>query len=176
MTDYCHTYTCACGQPWFDRTHTLTMSKELRVTAWRGHPGQMVPHRQWVRENLPATNTGFVCAGDDGFARSWTPGVDELGHVTPMEWKTYGRKLDTPTAKIFYVLTNEQQRIRDPLVICLFGGNVPTPLRHYPWSDDCDLPEQPVVADRIIVNDQRVEASALAALILDHTRRMAEAT
>lgn len=176
MTEhYHHTYTCLCGDPWFDRSHTLTMTRELRVTQWHGNPGQMVPHRQWVRENLPPTHAGFVCAGDDGFARSWVPGDDEIGHVTPLEWKTYGKPLDTPTAKIFHILAAEQHRIREPLTIRLFAGNVPTALRHYPWTDECDLPEQPVVAARVLVNDYDVDPARLAEIIIEHTRPQDEA-
>lgn len=169
-----HTYTCLCGQPWDDRRHRVQMIRDIGVKPWRGNPGQMIPHRQWIRERLPATNQGFVCAGDDGFARTWER-ADSLGYATPMEWKTYGATLDTPTAKIFEILAHGPERIRPALVIRLVGGNVPEPLMHYPHTTECDLPEQPVVAETVYVNEHEVPGVALAATILAYTKTFGRA-
>lgn len=164
-----HTYTCLCGQLWDHYQHRVQMFKDIGVRPWRGKPGQMIPHRQWIRERLPATSEGFVCAGDDGFARTWER-TDQLGFAAPMEWKTYGAELDVPTAKIFKILSTEPQRIRPAVVIRLVGGNVPEPLMHYPYTAECDLPEQPEVADEVYVNDNPVEGCDLASVILAYTR------
>lgn len=163
-----HTYTCLCGERWDEWGHIRSMTQQIGVKPWRGNPGQMVPHRQWIRENMPATHEGFVCAGDDGFLRTWTHD-DQLGFATPVEWKTYGSTLDNPTRRIFEIVYEQPDRIRKPLTIRLVGGNVPSALAHYPYTAECDLPEQPVVATEVWVNDVQVDPANLVVGLLRHT-------
>lgn len=162
-----HLYDCICGDQWDHPRHKARMSRDLRVNQWKGHPGQIVPHRQWTRENLPPTSARFVVAGDDGFARRWTAD-DPLGCVAPIEWKTFGATLDNPTSKIFAILGDQHQRIRSPLIVRLIGGNTPGPLRHYPTTDECDLPEPLVVATAIMLNGSPVSCDELVARIVGH--------
>lgn len=166
--NHMHTYTCLCGQPWDEHRHRVQMFRDIGVKPWRGNPGQMVPHRQWVRENMPVTRDSFVCAGDDGFMRTWTRD-DQLGYATPVEWKTYGGWLDNPTRRIFQIVYEHQERVRKPLTIRLVGGNVPSALAHYPYTADCDLPEQPEVATEVWVNEVQVDPARLVQGLLRHT-------
>lgn len=127
---------------------------------WRGHPGLQTPYRQWIRENLPNSHDGFALCGDDGFACRWTRD-DPIGWPCPIEVKTWRRKpTDTSTKKAFRALL--QGRVARPLEINLVGGNTPGELREFPAPcPRCGLPEQPVVARTIILNNTVVTAPVL---------------
>lgn len=124
---------------------------------WRDSPALLVPYRQWIREKLPNGNQGFVCCGDDGFIRA---GFDprntrDIGYLVAMEWKSWGRRLDTATERALAAIN--LGRIRGTLSVQLIDGNIPGPVDHYPMAmqiaDDDRLPEQPTVASRIVIND-----------------------
>lgn len=140
-------YCLKCEVDWDDPTHRRAVRRDVG-SDWRGNPGQMVPHRQWTRENLPDSGQRLSVAGDDGFVRTWWPD-DYLGIVAPSEWKTFGAPLDTPTDRTFKCVA--QGRVAGWFAVRLHEGNVPSPLRHYPSPCCCGLPEQPLVAKRIDV-------------------------
>lgn len=147
---------CICGKPWKDGRHTNAMKRDVGNNLWKGSPALLVPYRQWTREKLPNGNQGFVCCGDDGFLRSFDPHDQrDIGEIVAVEWKSFGKDIDGPTQKAFAAI--ELGRIRGTLSIALHGGNVPGPLSHYPIpreiADSDWLPEQPVVADKITIND-----------------------
>lgn len=183
-------WVCICGQAWQSQKHKNAMTLQGIDSHWRGSPALLVPYRQWIREKLPGGRQGFVCCGDDGFIRCFNPHErGDLGELVAMEWKTFGRSLDHATRNALAAV--ECGRVRGTLVITLHGGNVPGQLAHYPvarWISGSDhaldlLPEQPEVAQRIVLNDNYtrlneevtedglIEAMKNAAGFVDPTRR-----
>lgn len=142
-----------CDMGWDDPAHKRRMAREAGSTSrslWKGNLGLMVPHRQWTRENLPSSTAGqLTIAGDDGFVRTYRRD-DQLGIVAPLEWKTRGSGIDPATDKTFRCVV--EGRVAGWIFVRLVGGNVPSPLAHYPSPCCCGLPEQPEVASRILVD------------------------
>lgn len=166
-----HVWQCKCGLPWYDKTHKAIVLEDTHQNAWRGNPAQLIPYRQWIRENLPGSRDGITVACDDGFIRMFSP-LDPIGWTTPHEFKTYGAQLDTPTDKTFACI--RQGRVTDRLVVQMAGGSTPGPLKHYPIAlpDVRPLtPEPENVATRVYLNGYEIDANDLPTLMLRNLRK-----
>jgi hypothetical protein len=166
MTDH-HEWVCGpCDMPWSSWDHQTAL-RAINGRNWRGNPGQLVPYRQWIRENLPSGRNGFVLCGDDGFLRLYSAG-DQTGYVFPLEVKSNGSTLDHATRSTFEALA--KGRLCPALVLYLSpGANVPGPLQHWPNScPHCYLPGALVVADKMWLNNLQVNSSAELAQMLSH--------
>jgi hypothetical protein len=157
---------CVCDVVWSDPLHLAQVDRDCGGSVWRGNLGQLIPYRQWVRENFPSSRDGVTVAGDDGFLRFFSD-EDPIGVVCPWEWKTFGKPLDRPTAHTFAAF--REGAVLEPVVIRLIGGNTPGPLLHYPSPCDCcGLPERPETADAIQVNGSVFAADRLVDWLLQY--------
>lgn len=129
-----HQWSCVCGLPWFAPEHLRRLS--LTGGMWRGHPSQIDPWAQWVREQLPHSRNGVVYAADDGYLRCFDPTRrDDLGECAKIEAKSHFNG-DIPHKDIQTLRAITNGVTLRPLVVT-FDGAVPTHLTHWPTACPC---------------------------------------
>ena len=84
-----HLWECVCGQSWFDLSHQRLL-EQVTGRVYLGKPGKIEPHRQWIAEQCPAKEDGFVYQGDDGFAVCW---ASQPKSVLKVEWEVNNREV-----------------------------------------------------------------------------------
>jgi hypothetical protein len=117
---------------------------------WHGQPWQLDPVHQWVAENFPPGSRGFVAVADDGLWRCFDP-ADPRGWACLAEWKSNGNTLSPADTRSLQAVA--AGRMRAPLVVRCTGGEIPSPLWHWPEPcPTCGAPgPEPTIAAAVMM-------------------------